>query len=186
MARIKHGSLLAGFCLAAMAGLAGCATRAYVDKHVAELEARHAAPPDQLDRTSREALERAQAAGKLAEGKVVYSVMLSDDAVKFGPAASELSPAAAARLTELAQRLIAENRDVYLEIQGHTDASGPEDVNYRLGAERADAVRRFLHKQGIASNRMSTISYGEEAPIMPNDSSEGMAANRRVIVVVLN
>jgi peptidoglycan-associated lipoprotein len=185
MVKIRHGSLLAGFSLAAMAGLGGCATQAYVDKHVAALEARHATRADQLDKTSREALERAQAAGKLAEGKVVGSVVLSDDAMNFQPAASDLSPAAEARLTELAQ-LTAENSDVYLEIQGHTDASGPEALNYRLGADRADAVRRFLHKQGIASNRMSTISYGEEAPLMPNDSSEGMAANRRVVVVVLN
>lgn len=184
MMRIKYESLLAGFVLTC--SLSACATEGYVDEHVAALEARHGARLDNLDKTSREAFERAQAAGKLAEGKFVYSVVLSDDAVKFPLAASDLSPEATARLSELAQRLTADNKNVYLEIQGHTDASGSDARNIRLGEERAEVVRRFLHKQGVASNRMSTISYGEEVPLLPNNSSEGRAANRRVVIVVLN
>ena len=66
------------------------------------------------------------------------------------------------------------------------DASGDADYNESLGAQRAEAVRRSLSLQGIALNRMATISYGEEAPVAPNTTPEGRAQNRRVAIVVLS
>jgi outer membrane protein OmpA-like peptidoglycan-associated protein len=138
-----------------------------------------------LDRTTREALERATAAGKLAEGKFLYSQVLQDDATKFPLNKSMLSPEVEARLTELAGKLKAENKNVYLEVQGHTDATGSPQTNERLGAERAEAVRVFLNRKGVPLNRMNSISYGEEAPVAPNTSREGRAQNRRVVVIVL-
>ena len=94
--------------------------------------------------------------------------------------------ARAVDLGELATRLKSENQNVYLEIQGHTDATGPEEVNVRLGEQRAEAVRRYLSQGGIALNRMSTISYGSESPVAPNDTREGRSQNRRVAIVVLS
>ena len=64
-----------------------------------------------------------------------------------------------------ANRLKSENKNVYLEIQGHTDSTGSDMYNYKLGEERAEAVRRYLNKQGVALNRMSTISYGKDEPV---------------------
>ena len=57
---------------------------------------------------------------------------------------------------------------------------------FDLGQSRAEAVRRFLSDQGIALNRMATISYGETKPVAPNNTREGRAQNRRVAIVVLN
>lgn len=139
----------------------------------------------ELDTATREALERAQAAGKLAEGKFVYSLVLSDDAVKFPLDVAKLSKEAMASLDDFAERLKSENKSVYLEIQGHTDSSGPEDHNLRLGEQRAESVRRYLSKQGVALNRMSTISYGETEPVEKNSTRTGRSKNRRVVVVVL-
>ncbi|CAN5271930.1 hypothetical protein BH11PSE2_BH11PSE2_06060 [soil metagenome] len=138
-----------------------------------------------LDLTTQEALQRAQAAGKLAEGKFLYSLVLSDDGVKFPLNKADLSPEAQARLGQLVEKLRADNKNVYLEIQGHTDATGSPVTNDRLGEERAEAVRRFLSKQGVALNRMGTISYGAEQPVAPNNTKDGRAQNRRVVVVVL-
>jgi len=168
----------------ALAGLAtsGCATKKYVNQEVGQVDARVTA----TDRTARDALERATAAGKLAEGKFMYQVVLSDDTVKFPLNRWALSPEAEGALGALAERLKSENRNVYVEIQGHTDASGPAAYNDQLGADRAEAVRRYLNRQGVALNRMSTISYGEEAPVAGNDSREGRAQNRRVVMVVLS
>ncbi|HSS43694.1 MAG TPA: OmpA family protein [Thermoanaerobaculia bacterium] len=187
-------------------GLPGCASKGYVSEEVSksgaatekrindvesQVEAtqtrvkQHDGKLAELDKSTREALERAQAAGKLAEGKFVYSLVLSDDAVKFPVDKHELSKEAEERLTDFAQRLKTENKNVYLEIQGHTDSTGPAEYNYRLGEARADAVRRFLNKQGIALNRMSTISYGKDEPAETNKTKEGRAKNRRVVVVVL-
>jgi peptidoglycan-associated lipoprotein len=173
-----------------MVGLtaSGCASHRFVRDNIAVVDARvdstdqHLA---QVEGTAGQALQRANDAHKLAEGKFLYQVVLSDDSVKFPVDAHTLSPEAEQRLTELAERLKSENRNVYLEIQGFTDATGTPEHNEELGAQRAEAVRRSLSRQGIALNRMSTISYGQETPVAPNDTREGRAQNRRVAIVVL-
>jgi outer membrane protein OmpA-like peptidoglycan-associated protein len=139
----------------------------------------------ELDNATRQALERAQQAGKLAEGKFVFSLVLSDDATKFPVNRHELSQEAKDQLDAFAERLKSENKNVFLEIQGHTDATGPDDYNLKLGEARAEAVRRYLNKQGVALNRMSTISYGKAEPVESNKTREGRSKNRRVVVIVL-
>jgi outer membrane protein OmpA-like peptidoglycan-associated protein len=176
--------------------LGGCATREYVDQHVASVDAKvqatqsqvnqHQDHLGQLDQSTREALDRATAAGKLAEGKFLYSMVLSDDSVKFPVASAKLSPEADQRLTEFAEKLKTDNRNVYLEIQGHTDARGPDSLNQRLGEERAEAVRMFMNKHGVPLNRMSTISYGKQDPAADNKTRAGRAQNRRVVLIVMS
>ncbi|WP_374575400.1 OmpA family protein [Phenylobacterium sp.] len=181
--------LIAGALLLGAVSLGGCATKKYVNEQVGAVDTRVSAHDTRiadLDKTSREALERATAAGKLAEGKFLYEVVLSDDSVKFPLNKWALSPEAQSRLDALAEKLKGENKNVYVEIQGHTDATGSEEYNEQLGAERAEAVRKYLNRQGIALNRLGTISYGEDEPVAPNDTREGRAANRRVVLVVLS
>lgn len=189
-----------GALLVASLGVTGCATHKYVDTHVAAVDSRitdtqgqvdaqkgqlsaHDARLAQLDQTSRDALERATAAGKLAEGKFVYSTVLSDDSVKFPLHSAKLTPEDETRLTDLAQKLKADNKNVYLEIQGHTDSR--ESDKMRLGQARAEAVRQFMYKQGVALSRMATISYADQQPLAPNTTRAGRAQNRCAVVVVL-
>ena len=117
----------------------------------------------QLDQATKDALDRATAAGKLAEGKFLYSMVLSDDSVKFPVDSSKLSPEAQQRLTDFAEKLEGQtdNRNVYVEIQGHTDGRGSDALNTRLGEARAEAVRLFMNQHGVPLNRLSTISYGK-------------------------
>ena len=199
-------SLAGGALLLGTFGLTACASKKYVGEEVSKSSAasekrindvesqveatqtkvkQHDAKLTELDTATRQALERAQQAGKLAEGKFVYSLVLSDDAVKFPVNHSKLSKEAQAKLAEFAEKLKSENKNVYLEIQGHTDSKGTSDLNYKLGEARAEAVRRYLNKQGIALNRMSTISYGSAEPVESNKTKEGRSKNRRVVVVVL-
>lgn len=173
---------MAGVALAMGLAASGCATEQFVLDNVAAVDNR----VTQVEGTAGQALERANAAHKLAEGKFLYQVVLSDDSVKFPTDAHALSPEAEQRLAELAQRLRSENRNVYLEIQGYTDAVGDAAYNEQLGEARAEAVRRSLNRQGVALNRMATISYGEESPVAPNETPEGRAQNRRVAIVVLS
>lgn len=136
--------------------------------------------------TAREALDRALAAGKLAEGKLLYETVVSDAALKFSSTGNALSADAKAALDSFAADLKSRNQNVYVEIQGHTDSTGPEDLNERLGLRRAEAVRRYLAiAGGIPLHRLAVVSYGETVPVADNKTRQGRAANRRVALVVL-
>ena len=168
--------------------MSACATKGYVNDQVGAVNTRvdgTDAKLAEVDGASQEALKRATAAGKLAEGKFLYSVVLSDDSVNFPLNRHELSPEAEQRLADFASKLKGDNKNVYLEIQGFTDASGDPKYNETLGNERAETVRKFLSLQGVPLNRMATISYGEDNPVAPNDNAEGRAQNRRVVIQVL-
>jgi outer membrane protein OmpA-like peptidoglycan-associated protein len=179
---IFRTATLGGTLLALGLATSGCASHRFVRDQVAVVEEH----TTRVEGAAGEALERANAAHKLAEGKFLYQVVLSDDSVKFPTDRHALSPEAEQRLAELVQRLKTENRNVYLEIQGYTDATGAPEYNEKLGEARAEAVRRYLNQQGVALNRMATISYGKDAPVAPNDTREGRAQNRRVAIVVLS
>ena len=147
----------------------------------------HVALIDGASRTAHEALDRAKAAGKLAEGKFMYEVTMSDDTVKFSLEGAELSAATKQQLDAFADKLKSENRNVYIEIQGHTDTTGSETYNLKLSGERAEMVKRYLNmKGGIPLHRMATIAYGETAPVADNKTRAGRESNRRVVLVVLN
>jgi len=177
---LLRSSALGAALLAAVA-TSGCASHRFVRDQVAVVDAH----TTKVEGTAGEALDRANAAHKLAEGKFLYEVVLSDDSVKFPTDKHALSPEAEQRLAELVQRLKGENRNVYLEIQGYTDSTGTPDYNDKLGEARAEAVRKYLSQQGVALNRMATISYGQEQPVAPNETREGRAQNRRVAIIVL-
>jgi outer membrane protein OmpA-like peptidoglycan-associated protein len=139
----------------------------------------------QLSRESQEALDRANSAEKLAKGKLLYEVTLTDDAVRFGFDRSDLTDSAREALENLITQLKAENRNVYIEIQGYTDAFGTDEYNMKLGEARAEAVRRYLAENGVPLHRISTISYGESRPVADNRTKAGRSKNRRVVVLVL-
>ena len=141
---------------------------------------------EQLSQSAQEALKRAQEAGVLAKGKVVFEQSFSEDRIKFKLDSYELDDAAKAALDEFAGRVKGLTEQYFVEIQGHTDDTGGERYNEDLGQDRADSVRRYLsreHKLPLA--RMSTISYGDTLPLESNKTRDGRSANRRVVLVVL-
>lgn len=141
---------------------------------------------EQLSQSAQEALKRAQEAGVLAKGQVVFEQTFSEDRVKFKLNSWELSSEAKSALDEFGNRVKGLDAQYFVEIQGHTDDTGSERHNEELGQRRADSVRRYLsreHKLPLA--RMSTISYGDTLPLESNKTRAGREANRRVVLVVL-
>ncbi len=136
-------------------------------------------------RTGETALTRADEAAKLAKGKVLWQVTLTNNDLRFSPDKAVLTDSGRQVLDELVSRLKSFDKMVFVEIQGHTDASGNETYNKYLGEKRAEIVRDYLHEQGMPLNLMSTISYGEERPLADNATRDGRAQNRRVEVLVL-
>ena len=140
----------------------------------------------ELSATTQDALDRAIAAGKLAEGKLLYEKVLNTDKLRFPSDGSTLSPEAMVELDTFSEELVLRNENVFIEIQGHTDATGSEAYNLHLGEQRAEAVRRYLSNQHeIPLHRIGVISYGELAPVIDNSTRENRAMNRRVTLVVL-
>src|SRR5438067_1095102 len=143
----------------------------------------------QLSQEAKDALKRAEDAGvlaKLAKGKVAFQQTFNEDRVRFKIGKYDLDKKAQAALDEFAGKVKGLNEQYFIEIQGHTDNVGGKRYNEDLGERRAESVRRYLSKgQQLPLNRMSTISYGDTAPVASNKNKKGRAENRRVMLVVL-
>jgi OmpA-OmpF porin, OOP family len=75
--------------------------------------------------------------------------------------------------------------DMHVDIEGHTDSTGPDAYNQNLSQRRADAVRELLvNEYGIPAYRLEAKGYGESQPVASNDTKEGRAANRRVMATL--
>ena len=89
------------------------------------------------------------------------------------------------RLTVLAQaNWLLENTDYIAVIEGHADEQGTREYNLALGARRASAVQELLVAQGVASNRIRTVSFGKERPIEICSEESCYAQNRRAVTVL--
>ena len=118
--------------------------------------------------------------------RLVYEVVLSEDQGNFKFGQTKLPQEAQSQIDELVAQLKANPNGAYIEIEGHTDNVGPKDVNYKVGLERAEAVKKYLYEQHqIPLHKINVISYGEEKPIAPNKTKAGRAQNRRVVIKVL-
>ncbi len=71
------------------------------------------------------------------------------------------------------------NANSKMTIEGHCDQRGSNEYNLSLGERRANAVKQMLTGLGISAGRLSTVSFGEEKPLMQGDSEEAMTKNRR-------
>jgi outer membrane protein OmpA-like peptidoglycan-associated protein len=206
-------SIIVPFLLSGVA-LSGCATKKYVAREVGEVNAKVDTLSAEVEKTqertrrnevridevgkmaeagiaeakasSERAYTKAEEAERAAKGKLIYTVTLSSDKVTFPHNRAQVSDQAKQLIDEAIAQLKAENRGVYFEIEGHTDSSGPDAYNQKLGEDRAVAVRNYLHDQhGIALNRIEVISYGESKPVVDNKTRDNRAQNRRVVIKVL-
>lgn len=148
------------------------------------------AKADEANQLAASAQTEAEAARADAEramkGKLIYEITLSNDKVNFAFNAAELSEDARMLVDELAEKVKADNRGLWIEIEGHTDSTGEPGYNKELGAKRAEAVKDYLYRaHGIPLHRVSVYSFGEEQPVADNATREGRAQNRRVVVKVL-
>ena len=95
----------------------------------------------------------------------------------------DLSPEARKILAHHA-RVLKEDPQVQLKIEGHCDERGTIEYNLALGERRAFAVKNYLVNYGIDAYRLSTISYGKERPLDPRSTPEAWAINRRAAFVI--
>jgi len=121
-----------------------------------------------------------------ANRRLVYEVVLNEDEGNFKFGQTKLPEEAKQRIDAMVQQLKDDPKNVYIEIEGHTDNVGGKPLNEKIGLERAQAVQRYLYEQyQIPLHKMNIISYGENKPVAPNKTREGRAQNRRVVIKVL-
>jgi outer membrane protein OmpA-like peptidoglycan-associated protein len=106
-----------------------------------------------------------------------------DSGLLFAVDQSTVNSTAQSNLVELAATL-KKYDDTDVLIEGHTDADGADDHNQSLSERRAQAVKAYLVSQGVASNRFSTVGYGENQPVGDNSTADGKSRNRRVEVAI--
>lgn len=113
----------------------------------------------------------------------VFRRALMFDEVHFDLDKSVLRPEARTVLDQAA-RTLKENPDVHVQIEGHASEEASAEYNQALGSKRAQAVRAYLVKQGVAASQMDTISYGKMRPKYDNSKEETRRLNRRAALVV--
>ena len=131
------------------------------------------------------AFAAAEEAKRLAKGTLVLEMTLTNDATRFKTNLWDLPQGGVPEIDALVGKILALNKRVYLEVQGHTDATGAEAWNQELGEHRGESVRRYLNTKGIPLYAMSVISFGSSQPVGDNKTKEGRAQNRRVVIRVL-
>ena len=80
-------------------------------------------------------------------------------------------------------RVMKDNDDVLILVEGHCDERGSEEYNLALGEKRANAVKDYLVDLGVSDSRIQTLSYGEERPAMTGSSESSWSLNRRAAFV---
>ena len=108
---------------------------------------------------------------------------LKATAIYFGFDDYTLNSEAQSTLTAMAEGLKA-NKSAAVQIEGHCDERGTVEYNLALGERRAQSVKNFLSQLGVESARLSTISYGEEKPVVQGHSEDAWIKNRRAEFVI--
>ena len=153
---------------------ASAAAAQQAQAQVAAAEAEKARLREQLREQLNQVLETRESAGRLI-------VNMSDVLFDFGR--SELKPGAKEKLAKISGILIS-HPGLTLEVDGHTDSVGSDEVNMKLSEQRADTVRAYLVSQGVAPDTISAHGFGKEQPVATNDTAAGRQLNRRVEIVV--
>ena len=122
----------------------------------------------------------------VASKRLVYEVVISEDQGGFKFGSAQLPEAVQTRIDQMVADLKGNPRGNFVEIEGHTDSSGDKLINQRIGEERADAVKRYIYEaHQVPLHKINVISWGEDKPVSPNNTREGRAQNRRVVIRIL-
>lgn len=102
--------------------------------------------------------------------------------VLFDTDSSTINPASFAELGRVVTFLRETSPSATGVVEGHTDNTGSDAYNQALSVRRANAVMKYLVDAGVPASRLSAQGFGESQPVADNDTAEGRAQNRRVVL----
>ena len=117
--------------------------------------------------------------------EVVEKINFAAKNVFFATGSFKLLPKSFASLKGVAD-LMKADPTLMLDVDGHTDAQGADDMNQTLSENRAASVKDYLISQGVEASRMNSKGYGEGTPVADNTTAAGRAKNRRTEMTVRN
>jgi len=132
-----------------------------------------------IDVTYKEALDPIASIPTPEECEAQIASVQSGRKINFEPGSSTIDGNGAAIMDDIAE-ILRECGDIRIEIGGHTDSQGREEMNERLSQERAQAVLNELRARRVLTSSFTAKGYGESQPIGDNDTEEGREANRRI------
>jgi outer membrane protein OmpA-like peptidoglycan-associated protein len=112
---------------------------------------------------------------KVIEAKVTFAARN----IFFKAASDQLTESSIAPLDEVV-KVLTEDPELKMQIEGHTDSTGKAAMNLRLSKQRAESVKNYLTGKGIDASRLSATGYGSSKPLQSNETLEGRERNRRV------
>ena len=107
------------------------------------------------------------------------------EGISFKAGSAELVPSSLSTLDKTISAL-KKNSKAKVEIEGHTSSEGGEEYNQKLSEDRANSVRAYMIKKGIAQDRVTAVGYGYSRPKASNDTEAGRMQNRRIEVRITN
>lgn len=116
---------------------------------------------------------------KKEELKVEVGKAIVLEGIAFATGKSEITSQSESIL-EKAYNTLAQNPEITVEIQGHTDITGSKATNTRLSQARAEAVKAWLVNKGIPADRISAKGFGPDKPVADNKTKDGRQKNRRI------
>jgi len=163
---------------------ASAAARAQQQAAEAEAEkARQAATQAEQDKAAIRAQLLAQLNAVLQTQDTARGLIVNMSDVLFDTGSATLRAPAREKLAKISGIVLA-HPGLNLQIEGHTDSVGGDQMNQQLSERRADSVRDFLIAQGVAGSSVTAQGFGKTRPVASNDTAEGRQKNRRVELVV--
>ncbi|HWZ54557.1 MAG TPA: OmpA family protein [Verrucomicrobiae bacterium] len=159
---------------------------ALVQKQAAESEAtkaRQAAAKAEAEKAGLRAQLRAQLNSILQTDDSARGLIVNMSDVLFDTGSVTLKPGAREKLAKVSGIVLA-HPGLTLQVEGHTDSVGGDELNQRLSEQRAGSVREFLIGQGLNDSAITAEGFGKTEPVATNDTPEGRQRNRRVEIVV--
>lgn len=140
--------------------------------------------PPYLDLQQERFEEFAAAAGITVQREDMALQLTMPGASTFEVNSAVIGPAFRQRLDAIA-RVLSTYEQSYVDVVGHTDSTGSEEVNRQVSERRAASVANYLAAKGVKRVRIATLGRGEAEPVATNDTEEGRALNRRVDIRII-
>ena len=128
------------------------------------------------EKSARDAFARLTAESPIADFKAALDLV----PIQFDTGSATIKAESNAILDDAAKTLKLLKAGTTVEVQGHTDSDGDDNMNLKLSQDRADSVKAALVQRGVSADMLTTKGYGETNPIGDNATAEGKAKNRRI------